>query len=108
MDNTAFMTLDPPGKQAAIGPLNALTSNTLPSNTLTGRDRALLGAVAAGRCDVRRAGSLELRVDGRWFSDQIRVQTLAQEGFLGPAVDHPGLRVQATLLEAGRAALRTR
>jgi hypothetical protein len=103
MDNTALMTLDPPGKPAAIWPLNALTSNTL-----TGRDRALLGAVAAGRCDVRRAGSLELRVDGRWFSDQIRVQTLAQEGLLGPAVDHPGARVQATLLEAGRAALRTR
>ena len=67
---------------------------------LTGRDRALLRAVAAGRCDITATGVPDLRVDGRWFCDQTRAHALIAAGLL--------VRVDGTtplLTPAGRAAL---
>jgi hypothetical protein len=67
---------------------------------LTGRDRALLRAVAAGRCDIAPRGVPDLRVDGRWFCDQPRAHALIATGLLARA---GGTRLLLT--PAGRAAL---
>ncbi|QYN35990.1 hypothetical protein K1T35_01085 [Pseudonocardia sp. DSM 110487] len=66
---------------------------------LTGRDRALLRAVAAGRCDIAPAGIPNLRVDGRWFCDQPRAHALLAAGLLARAGG------TTLLTAAGRAAL---
>ena len=71
---------------------------------LTGRDLALLGAVAAGRCELTGHGGA-LRVDGVWFCDQLRVRALLDAGLLRPAAAPARGRAQATLTEAGRATL---
>jgi hypothetical protein len=67
---------------------------------LTGRDRALLRAVAAGRCDIAPTGVPDLRVDGRWFCDQPRAHALLAAGLLARAGGTTPL-----LTPAGRAAL---
>lgn len=67
---------------------------------LTGRDRALLRAVAAGRCDIAPTGVPNLRVDGRWFCDQPRAHALLAAGLIARALGAP-----AMLTRAGRAAL---
>jgi hypothetical protein len=67
---------------------------------LTGRDRALLRAVAAGRCDIAPTGVPNLRVDGRWFCDQPRAHTLLAAGLIARA-----LGATAMLTRAGRTAL---
>jgi len=69
---------------------------------LTGRDRALLRAVAAGRCDIARTGIPDLRVDGRWFCDQPRAHALLAAGLLTRG---DGAAAAAVLTRAGRAAL---
>jgi hypothetical protein len=74
--------------------------------TLTGRDRALLRAVAAGRCDITPTGIPELRVDGRWFCDQPRAHALVEAGLLARAGSGArGTPATALLTGAGRAAL---
>jgi len=70
---------------------------------LTGRDLALLGAVAAGRCELTGHGKA-LRVDGVWFCDQLRVRALLDAGLLRAFTPARG-RAPATLTEAGRATL---
>jgi hypothetical protein len=70
--------------------------------TLTGRDRALLRAVAAGRCDIVPTGIPDLRVDGRWFCDQPRAHALLAAGLMARARGAPAA---ALLTSAGRAAL---
>ena len=69
---------------------------------LTGRDRALLRAVAAGRCDITPTGIPDLRVDGRWFCDQPRAHALLAAGLVARAA---GAKATALLTTAGRAAL---
>ena len=69
---------------------------------LTGRDRALLRAVAAGRCDIAPTGIPNLRVDGRWFCDQLRAHVLLAAGLVTRA---GGASVTALITRAGRAAL---
>jgi hypothetical protein len=59
---------------------------------LTNRDRAVLRAVAAGRCEISATGSV-LVVDGLCFTDQ----------FAGPRLTAAGLIAAAT--ETGRALL---
>jgi hypothetical protein len=79
---------------------------SLTTLTLTGRDRALLRAVAAGRCEIVASGTPDLRVDGRWFCDQPRAHVLLAAGLLTRA--GPGARgapATALLTGAGRAAL---
>ncbi|HVL83973.1 MAG TPA: hypothetical protein VM367_06755 [Pseudonocardia sp.] len=73
---------------------------------LSKRDRALLRAVAAGRCDIAPAGVPDLRVDGRWFCDQPRAHALLAAGLLARATTGDrGSPTAALLTEAGRAAL---
>jgi hypothetical protein len=59
---------------------------------LTNRDRAVLRAVAAGRCEISQASGV-LVVDGLCFTDQ----------FAGPRLTKAGLIAAAT--ETGRALL---
>jgi hypothetical protein len=73
--------------------------------TLTGRDRALLRAVAAGRCDLVTATAPELRVDGLWYCDQARAHDLVVAGFLIALRATGRDRGPATLTAAGRHAL---
>lgn len=73
---------------------------------LSGRDRALLRAVADGRCDVARSGVPDLRVDGLWFSDQSCAHALLAAGLLAPARIGPDApSAPALLTPAGRRAL---
>jgi hypothetical protein len=77
-----------------------------PTVTLGHRDRALLAAVDAGRCDLVRTGVPDVRVDGRWFCDQPRARALIAAGLVVAAAAAPGHRaVPALLTDAGRAAL---
>jgi hypothetical protein len=76
------------------------------ADNLTGRDRALLRAVAAGRCDIAPIGVPDLRVDGRWFCDQPRAHALLAAGLLARAGSGArGAPAAAQLTRAGRAAL---
>jgi hypothetical protein len=72
---------------------------------LTGRDRALLRAVAAGRCDIAPGAVPDLRVDGRWFCDQPRAHALLAAGLLARAGTGARGAPTAVLTRAGRAAL---
>lgn len=73
---------------------------------LTERDRALLRAVAAGRCDIAPTGIPDLRVDGRWFCDQPRAHALLTAGLLArPGAGARGARSAVLLTRAGHAAL---
>jgi hypothetical protein len=77
---------------------------------LSRRDRALLAAVDAGRCDLAGTGPPDLRVDGLWFCDQARVHVLLAAGLLAPTPTPGGgrtpRRASAALTDAGRAVLR--
>lgn len=78
----------------------------MPAVILTERDRALLRAVAAGRCDIVPTGVPDLRVDGRWFCDQPRAHALLAAGLLARATTGDrGTPAAALLTHAGRAAL---
>lgn len=78
----------------------------MPTVTLSRRDRALLAAVAQGRCDLVPTGVPDLRVDGLWFCDQQRAHALVAAGLLARAVPRADRSpVRALLTEAGRAAL---
>jgi hypothetical protein len=73
--------------------------------TLSRRDRALLAAVADGRCELVPTGVPDLRVDGRWFCDQPRAHVLVAAGLLARGAMGKDARALARLTEAGRAAL---
>jgi hypothetical protein len=49
---------------------------------LNHRDRAVLRAVAAGRCEVSKASGGALVVDGRFLSDQFSGRRLASAGLI--------------------------
>ena len=66
------------------------------SNVISYRDRAVLRAVAAGRCEL--AGEC-LRIDGLGCCDQFAAMRLTRAGLIA-AVDGP-----ATLTPSGRALL---
>jgi len=53
---------------------------TIPTTTLTHRDRAVLRAVAAGRCSASSPGALT--VDGLGLADQFAGLRLADAGFI--------------------------
>jgi hypothetical protein len=61
--------------------------NTAPAAPLSHRDRAVLRAVAAGRCGVCSATDRTLIVDGRFLCDQFTGPRLAAAGLIdaGPA-----------------------
>lgn len=75
---------------------------------LSGRETALLRAVAAGRCELVCGCEPDLLIDGRWCGDQSAAHNLATAGLIGPAEPvGPGERITAIVTDAGRALLET-
>jgi hypothetical protein len=73
---------------------------------LTGRHRALLRAVAAGRCELDGAREPDLLVDGLCCSDQFSARQLLRAHLVRAGDDRAaGGRVPAALTEAGQSAL---
>jgi hypothetical protein len=72
---------------------------------ITGRDRAILGAVEAGRCAVAPGAGSALLVDGRCCSDQFAGWRLSTAGYIQVAAEPPGRPSRVALTGAGRAAL---
>jgi hypothetical protein len=70
------------------------------STELTYRDRAILRAVAAGRCQLTGGVCAALTVDGMSCADQFAGSRLCQAGLI-MAGDHQ----QAALTDTGRALL---
>ena len=72
-----------------------------PATPLSQRDRAVLRAVAAGRCEISETFGRNLVIDGVWFADQ----------FAGPRLSEAGLIIAGTqggparLTASGRALL---
>ncbi|HXV92828.1 MAG TPA: hypothetical protein VD813_05990 [Pseudonocardia sp.] len=76
------------------------------TETLTGRDRAILRAVAAGGAEMLYGSEPDLLLDGRCCCDQIAVHRLARAGLIAPVVTAAtGERVPARLTAAGTARL---
>jgi hypothetical protein len=75
--------------------------NAATAASLSNRDRAVLRAVAAGRCEISPAMGGALMVDGLCFSDQFAGPRLTAAGFIvtGPL---PG---PVLLTASGRALL---
>jgi hypothetical protein len=71
---------------------------------LSGRDAALLRAVAGGRCELEPGPMPVLYVDGRIFCDTAAAQRLVLAGLVA-APEEERRRVPAQLTEAGRAEL---
>lgn len=73
---------------------------------LSGRARAMLRAVAAGRAEVTGGSEPDLYVDGLPCCDQMATHDLVHAGLLRPSRPTMlGQRVDAELTEDGRAAL---
>jgi hypothetical protein len=73
---------------------------------LSGRDRAILRAVAAGRAEVTVSAEPDLLVDGLFCCDQAAAHTLCHAGLICPATAAAcGARVAAVLTPAGVTAL---
>jgi hypothetical protein len=76
------------------------------TNTLSGRDRAILRAVAAGRAELRLGTEPDLFLDGRSCCDQSAAHQLVRVGLISAtALELVGQRVTAALTPAGRQAL---
>lgn len=76
------------------------------TTSLTGRHRALLRAVAAGRCELTGSAEPHLYVDGLSFTDQPSARALVHARLVAPAaVAGIGERVRALLTAHGRALL---
>jgi hypothetical protein len=70
---------------------------------LSGRDRAILRAVATGGAELAWGAEPDLLLDGRYCCDQPAAHRLARAGLIGPiATCTAGQRVAATVTEAGR------
>jgi hypothetical protein len=67
---------------------------------LTNRDRAVLRAVAAGRCEISRTSGV-LVVDGLCFADQFAGSRLTSAGLIAAATETG----RALLTASGRALL---
>ena len=67
-----------------------------------GRDRAVLRAVAAGRCQLRSGCEPQLVIDGVACADSAAARRLITAGLLAPPT---GPAQRALLTAAGRAAL---
>jgi hypothetical protein len=75
------------------------TTETAP---LSGRDRAILRAVAAGSAELSGGAEPDLFLDGRCCCDQPAAHRLVRLGFLAPAAAGPvGQRVPAHVTPAG-------
>ncbi|WP_433285788.1 hypothetical protein ACQPZQ_28645 [Pseudonocardia sp. CA-142604] len=73
------------------------------ANPLSYRDRAVLRAVAAGRCEISDDTGGALVVDGRFLSDQFTGPRLTAAGLIAAGSHHGPARLTASgaaLLEA--------
>jgi hypothetical protein len=69
---------------------------------LSGRDRAILRAVAAGGAEIVCGAEPDLYLDGRCCCDQVAAHRLANAGLIAPAVTgRTGERVPARVTRAG-------
>ena len=76
------------------------------TNTLSGRDRAILRAVAAGGAEVALGTEPDLFFDGRCCCDQTAAHYLVRAGLIAAAtLGLVGQRVAAVLTSDGRQAL---
>jgi len=70
---------------------------------LTGRDRAILRAVAAGRAELGWGAEPDLFLDGRCCCDQPAAHRLFRVGLIAPAtIAAAGQRVPAMITDQGR------
>ena len=77
-------------------------------NTLSGRDRAILRAVAAGGAELRLGTEPDLFLDGRCCCDQSAAHHLVHAGLIAATTLRlVSQRVAAALTPAGRQALDT-
>ncbi|MDT7551786.1 MAG: hypothetical protein QOH17_3526 [Pseudonocardiales bacterium] len=76
------------------------------TSTLSGRDRAILRAVAAGGAELGMGAEPDLFFDGRCCCDQSAAHRLVSAGFIAAAsLGLVGQRVAAALTVAGKHAL---
>jgi hypothetical protein len=76
------------------------------TTTLSGRDRAILRAVAAGGAELQLGTEPDLFLDGRCCCDQPAVHNLVRAGYIvAAALGLVGQRVAAALTPAGHDAL---
>ena len=76
------------------------------TNTLSGRDRAILRAVAAGGAELALGAEQDLFFDGRCCCDQAAAHGLVRAGLIVAAtLGLVGQRVAAALTPAGEQAL---
>ena len=76
------------------------------TSTLSGRDRAILRAVAAGGAELQLGTEPDLFLDGRCCCDQGAAHQLVRTGLIGAAaLGVVGQRVAAALTPAGRRVL---
>ena len=76
------------------------------TTTLSGRDRAILRAVAAGGAELQLGAEPDLFFDGRCCCDQTAAHQLVRAGFITAAtLGLVGHRVAAALTPAGHEAL---
>jgi hypothetical protein len=76
------------------------------TSTLSGRDRAILRAVAAGGAELALGTEPDLFLDGRCCCDQSAAHQLVRAGYIAAMkLGLVGQRVAAALTPAGRAAL---
>ena len=69
---------------------------------LTGRDRAILRAVATGTAELAWGAEPDLFIDGRCCCDQSAAHRLARAGLIAPVtVCVAGQRVRAQVTDAG-------
>jgi hypothetical protein len=78
------------------------------TSTLSGRDRAILRAVAAGGAQLQLGAEPDLFLDGRSCCDQTAAHSLVHAGLITAAtLGLVGKRVAAALTPAGHEALGT-
>jgi hypothetical protein len=76
------------------------------TNTISGRDRAILRAVAAGSAELRLGTKPDLFLDGRGCCDQSAAHHLVHAGLIAATtLKLASQRVAAALTPAGRQAL---
>lgn len=80
-------------------PLPAPRRSPEPASAITPRDRAVLLAVAAGRCTVSPDAGHGLLIDGRPCADQFVAGRLVREGLVSVVPEPPG-RPSTTVLTA--------
>jgi len=73
------------------------------ANLLTGRDRAIMRAVATGHAELGWGVEPDLFLDGRCCCDQAAAHRLARAGLIAPAATAAaGQRVPAMITDRGR------